>query len=269
MVNAIAQVSERELVQLTFFVFAFMIGVLTLAIFTFTYRRRARDRTRSKGGSWITAEFFREYFFFLSEPFVRFFKLLRVTPNAVSVIALLIGLGAAGLVALGEFFWSGWALGFSGMIDTIDGHLARSTGKTSVRGGFLDSIYDRYVDVAVFLAFAFYFWNLTDNDLVAPGGYYAAAALLALSAASLISYSKERGANLGFEDTKGLMQRGDRMLILCVMTIYDPVLYFFKIAYWQPGRNSHVLILCGLTAMAVIGHLSAILRIRRIARQLA
>lgn len=268
MLNAFHALPANEQVNLFVLLFCFLVGVVTIAIFSLRWKYRKRDRVRSRGGTLITAEFFREYFFFITFPFLKLCEVGRFSPNAISAFSLLLGFVAAGFIAMGWFFWGGWALAFSGMVDTLDGQIARLSGKVSARGAYLDSVFDRYADFAVFSAFLFYFGGGFSEVTVIPAYVPAAAALAALTGAALISYVKERGANLGARDERGLMQRADRLLITCVMCIYDPAALLFAGMLWDEQQNNRYLALAGLIAMAVVSHASAINRIRRIAKQL-
>lgn len=268
MLNAFQSLAVNEQVNLLALLFCFFVGIITIAIFSLRWKYRKRDRLRSRGGTLITAEFFREYFFFITYPFLKLCEVGRFSPNAISAFSLFLGLVAAGFIAMGWFFWGGWALAFSGMVDTLDGQIARLTGKVSARGAYLDSVFDRYADFAVFCGFAYYFGSGASDMTVLPAYLPAAAALAALTGAALISYAKERGANLGAKDERGLMQRADRLLITCVMCIYDPAALLLAGAFFGESENNRYLALVGLFAMALVSHASAINRIRRIAKQL-
>ncbi len=263
--NALPLAEQVNLFALVFF---FCVGIITLAIFSLRWKQRRRDQARSRGGTVITAEFFREYFFFITFPFLKLCEIARLSPNTISAFSLFLGFVAAGSIAAGWFFWGGWALAFSGMVDTLDGQIARLTGKVSARGAYLDSVFDRYADFAVFSAFLFYFGTGLSEITVVSGYVPAAAALAALTGAALISYVKERGANLGVRDERGLMQRADRLLITCVMCIYDPAALLFAGMVFDEQQNNRYLTLIGLSVMAIVSHASAINRLRRIAKQL-
>lgn len=91
----------------------------------------------------------------ISGPLTR--QLLRtgITPDRATVLAFATTLLAAGLVATGDR----WAMiaGGAGVLlgsalDGVDGELARVSGRASRRGAVLDTLLDRYADLAVVLA---------------------------------------------------------------------------------------------------------------------
>lgn len=73
----------------------------------------------------------------------------RITPNQLTVVSLVFGLGAAALFAIGRaegFIWGGILLQISSVFDSADGMLARSRQETSRFGAYLDLLFDRFVD---------------------------------------------------------------------------------------------------------------------------
>lgn len=109
-------------------------------------------------------------------------------------------------------FWSsgyrGEALGAllvlaSGFFDIVDGAVARSTGKVSRRGAFLDSNLDRVSEVAIY--FGILLGGLADPRLV----------LAALSLSLLVSYARARADALGVKlSGVGVGERSERLLVL-------------------------------------------------------
>jgi phosphatidylglycerophosphate synthase len=80
---------------------------------------------------------------------------LGLSPNQLSVIGLLSGLVAAGLVVAGHLEAGLAALAFSQIIDGLDGGVARRYGLQSPSGERLEVIFDRACELAFFLALAY------------------------------------------------------------------------------------------------------------------
>ena len=77
-----------------------------------------------------------------------------LSPNTITIIALLLNLGAAGCMYLGGrtpalFVLSIGLLTAGGLADAFDGIVAREQGKSSRYGDFLDHVADRVSDTAV------------------------------------------------------------------------------------------------------------------------
>jgi phosphatidylglycerophosphate synthase len=80
---------------------------------------------------------------------------LAVTPNHVTIAAILVGLGAAVLVATGQWAWmalGGVLLEVNSILDSVDGELARLRFQYSKVGQWLDNLSDDIVDNAFILA---------------------------------------------------------------------------------------------------------------------
>ncbi len=79
----------------------------------------------------------------------------RLTPNQITCLALISGVSAGILVGFNQFFAAGSLLLVSGILDVLDGTVARITNKQSPLGAFLDMIFDRIVESAIILGFFF------------------------------------------------------------------------------------------------------------------
>lgn len=107
---------------------------------------------------------------------------------------------------------AGILLAISGFFDVLDGAVARATGRTSLRGAFLDSTLDRVSEILVFLG-------------ILVGSYASPfLVLLALSCSLLVSYTRARGDSLGVSLAGiGIGERSERLLVLIVFSILNLV----------------------------------------------
>ena len=135
-------------------------------------------------------------------------RLGRVSPNRITVLAMVVGLAAAGAAAQ-QWYWAALALWLANrVLDGLDGMVARAHARQSDFGGYLDIVLDFVVYAAV--PIGLYFGN--------PGGVAAAALILLLSsfyvnAASWIYLSailekRAAGAAANGELTTVTMPRG-------------------------------------------------------------
>jgi phosphatidylglycerophosphate synthase len=77
-----------------------------------------------------------------------------ITPNAVTTASLIAGLTASLLTAQGTYFYDVLAavlLQLAFTLDLTDGYLARLTGKTSVFGEWLDTLFDGIINISIIL----------------------------------------------------------------------------------------------------------------------
>jgi CDP-diacylglycerol--glycerol-3-phosphate 3-phosphatidyltransferase len=143
------------------------------------------------------------------EPLARWLTGLRVLPNHVTTAGLGANLLAAGLIVADQLALAGVAWLLAGGLDLLDGALARSQGKATRFGAFLDSTVDRVSEGVVFSAIAYRFAVLDEP-------VNAALVVLALLGSLLVSYTRARTEALGARCKVGLVTRPERVLLLAV-----------------------------------------------------
>ena len=183
-------------------------------------------------------ERFRAFWTKVISPVAHLLIKLGVSADVVTLVGT-IGVSAGALV----FFPQGKLL--TGVLvitafvfsDLLDGYMARSTGKTSRFGAFLDSTLDRIGDAAIFSGLALYFAWSGDSRL------YLVLCLICLVMGSVTSYARAKAEGMGFQAKVGIAERADRLVAILVMTglgaIFDlPVLMY--IALWALAVASTV-----------------------------
>lgn len=145
----------------------------------------------------------------------------HVTPNQVSILGMLLNLLAAALIVSGNPIAAGIVFVIAGLLDLLDGALARLGHSASPRGAFLDSTLDRISEGLVFAAIAYV--------LASRGGATEAAlVVLVLLGSVLVSYTRARAEALGVECKVGLATRAERVILIAVGLLFGvltPVLY--------------------------------------------
>ena len=187
--------------------------LLSMAVYALRGRRRDADAD-SKNAQFVggLGDFVLHWFLWLVAPAATLSIRLGLTADFYNFAGLAFG-AAAGLgVALGQLELGGWALVLSGVCDILDGRVARAMGVTSRYGAFIDSLLDRFIELLFFVGFAFFTRHT-------PHG--AVAATLAVGASVLVSYARAMGESLGVECKGGLMQRGERLALLCLGCLAD------------------------------------------------
>ena len=90
-------------------------------------------------------------------------KTRMILPNAITLIGVCIGLTSIKFALDGKFALAVVAILFSGLMDALDGRIARLIKGTSKMGKELDSLGD-VISFGVAPAFIMYFWNLQYLD---------------------------------------------------------------------------------------------------------
>lgn len=92
---------------------------------------------------------FEPMFNFLARILIRF----KIKPTAITIVAFAIGLFSAILVGFNKPIVALVLLWISGLLDALDGSVARLTGKSSASGAYMDLIFDRMVEAFIILGF--------------------------------------------------------------------------------------------------------------------
>jgi CDP-diacylglycerol--glycerol-3-phosphate 3-phosphatidyltransferase len=99
-----------------------------------------------------------------------------------------------------------------GVFDMFDGTLARATGKASSLGAFMDSVFDRWGEMIVYI-------GIVAGCVLADFPEGAVFAAAAMGAAFMVSYARAKSEGLGFTQGSGMaavgiMPREVRLVIL-------------------------------------------------------
>ena len=143
----------------------------------------------------------------LLSPLIGLFARMGLNPNVFTVAGVIITGFAAAAFLMGSLRLGGLLLLAGGFCDTVDGLLARTSGKATRFGALLDSTVDRYAELVMFFGISAYFISCKDYGT-------AAAAFLALGGSFMVSYTRARAESLGFEAKIGLMQRPERIVLI-------------------------------------------------------
>jgi CDP-diacylglycerol--glycerol-3-phosphate 3-phosphatidyltransferase len=139
-------------------------------------------------------------------PLGRGLAALGITPNAITALGVMLTLVGAVLIAQERPALALLILLAGSLADTLDGLVARATGGGTKLGAFLDSTADRVADAAVFAAAAWV--GSVRSDVVLLW-----AALVALSASSLVPYMRARAESLGVTGAVGPAPREARLVL--------------------------------------------------------
>lgn len=142
----------------------------------------------------------------------------HLTPNAITVIGLILNVGVAAVIASGNLVLGGVLVLFAGGFDALDGAVARATGKTSQFGGFLDSTLDRYSEAVVFAGLLIHLTRIDAGTIPVLLTYATIVGSL------MISYTRSKAEAIGIRGDIGIAQRLERIIILALaLLISEPV----------------------------------------------
>jgi len=143
-----------------------------------------------------------------------FFRDKLISPNILSVLGFVFGLASLFLIIYGRLLLGGLALVVSGFFDVLDGAVARTFGRVTPYGGFLDSVLDRYTDLGVTFGILLYFVRAHDD-------IYSALTFIAAAGTAIIPYIRARAEAAAIECKSGLLERPERTILLIVGLCFD------------------------------------------------
>ncbi len=152
-----------------------------------------------------------------------------LSPNFWTFVGLVFAIASALVYGLGVEFGliiGGILLLVSGFFDMVDGQVARVTGKTSRKGSYLDSMFDKIAEVAIFLGLMI-------------GGYAEPyLVMLAITLSLLVSYARAKSDALNINlQGIGIGERAERLLVIAIIGI---------IGYMEPAVMI-VVVIAGVT----------------------
>ncbi|MCL7394593.1 MAG: CDP-alcohol phosphatidyltransferase family protein [Thaumarchaeota archaeon] len=157
-----------------------------------------------------------EVFEKFSAGFIERLSRFRIKPMIITVLAFITALVSAAFYYLGavisaSYFLAVVFLALSGFFDAVDGAVARRLKMTSDLGAFLDSVFDKLGEAAIYIA------------IIASEAVSVFWGALALTSSLMVSYVRHRAEPLGV-DLKGVgfMERAERTILLIIATIITP-----------------------------------------------
>ncbi|MEA2022883.1 MAG: CDP-alcohol phosphatidyltransferase family protein [Actinomycetota bacterium] len=138
------------------------------------------------------------------EPIARALAKIGVGPTLVTVAGLAITIAGSVLIANGLLWQGGFVAGFGVLLDALDGPLARLKGTASDRGAFIDTMSDRFGEIAVWVGLGVY---LRDDPVALI------LCLVALAFSLLVPYIRAKAESWGAEGRGGWMGRAERMIV--------------------------------------------------------
>src|SRR4030095_1926385 len=114
---------------------------------------------------------------------------LRIHPNILTFVGVLINVAAAVALGMGRFVTAGIIMVVANIFDFIDGTVAVELEAVSAFGGFWDSVIDRFSDISLFIGLIFLYSHLGRTG-------YVMVAALAMMFAIMTSYTRARAESL-------------------------------------------------------------------------
>jgi phosphatidylglycerophosphate synthase len=151
----------------------------------------------------LLGPFFARFLVWLIGPLERLL-IGRVSPNTITVASLVLCGVTGAAVALRHLPGAVWLYVFAGILDVLDGRIARLSDQQTPSGALLDSVSDRWGELFVF---AGYLWFLRHSP-------WMVAVMSAIGGSMMVSYTRARAESLGVVLSGGVMQRAERIVLV-------------------------------------------------------
>lgn len=148
------------------------------------------------------------------------------TPTNVTFLALFIGLFASIIFVLGFVILAVSLLWASGLLDAVDGCIARKTGTVSKRGTFLDIVFDRIVEISVLISLALVYPEALFGLIILASTFFLSITIF-LVTGTLV----ENDGPKSFKYQAGLVERTECFIFFSLMMIFGvyivPIMVIF------------------------------------------
>ena len=140
-----------------------------------------------------------------------------LSPDHFTLLGLCVAAASAVAIGTGKMQLGLLLVICSALPDLLDGALAKASNSASQRGAFFDSVVDRVSDSFLFGGVAwFYASSDTPQFSIVP--------FAILGASLIISYERAKAESLGLCAKGGLMERAERIILLCFGLLFDSLL---------------------------------------------
>jgi phosphatidylglycerophosphate synthase len=217
------------------------------------------DRIDKQGGSALLSKAIMEMAYWSLQPVARFLVLCRLSPNQLSWASLGFGVLTGACLAYGHFGFGAFFATVSGLLDSLDGMVARMTGRSSDAGEVLDATIDRYVEFFFLGGLIIYYREIPILQVIT---------LLALVGSFMVSYSTAKAESLQVSPPKSVMRRPERAFYLTIGAALSPLTIPWLEVYREftiPIGHPMVMALC---LVGVVSNVSALERMWEIAKEI-
>src|SRR5215213_10337931 len=139
---------------------------------------------------------------------------LRIHPNTLTLIGVLINVAAAVALGVDRFVLAGVIMLVANIFDFIDGKVAHITNTVSRFGAFWDSTLDRFSDIALFLGLIYLYADVRRTD-------YVMVSSLGLMFSIMTSYARARAESLIDKCKVGFMERPERIVLFMLGALFN------------------------------------------------
>ena len=162
-----------------------------------------------KTGYFLLDKYLKKWCLIVLRPLAHLFIRLGFRPDWLTLMGLVLNVGATAAFAEGYLQWGALIMMVAGLCDILDGQVAREGHKETKFGALLDSTTDRYSEIFIYFGIGAY---LIGRDAWIPSGIL----FFAITGSLMVSYVRARAEGLGEDCKVGCMQRPERLIALAL-----------------------------------------------------
>jgi CDP-diacylglycerol--glycerol-3-phosphate 3-phosphatidyltransferase len=173
----------------------------------------------------------------LDSPLAKLIKIVfrnnSLNPTYFTLLGLLVNILAATAFISGNWLLAGLLVLSAGMFDMLDGAVARTFGKVTRFGGFLDSVIDRYSDLVLLIGLIIYYAKHQNMHLLVLTAVVSIGTIL-------IPYTRARAEVFIPHCDVGIMERAERIILLAAGGIFHDVFNLMPVVLWILAIFTHL-----------------------------
>ncbi|MCC0708917.1 CDP-alcohol phosphatidyltransferase family protein [Clostridioides sp. ES-S-0190-01] len=154
------------------------------------------------------------------EPFIikgaEFFLKLKLTPNNVTIIALIVGISTSLFIYLDMKVLAIITLWVSGYLDAVDGDMGRSSNKTSLFGTLMDITFDRIVEISMILVFGLKMIDVRLNLMILLSSI-----LMSMTIFLTVGALTDKKGMKSFYYQAGVAERSEGFILFTLMILFQ------------------------------------------------
>ena len=151
----------------------------------------------------------------------------NISANKVTVLAFVLGISSGGWMLLGQPLIATAVLWISGLLDAVDGAIARKTGTSSSWGALMDITFDRIVELSVIISLAVLYPQARLVIIMLTGSI-----IISMTVFLTVGALSKNTKNKAFYYQAGLAERTEGFIMSSLMMLFSNHIIIITIVYF-------------------------------------
>ena len=151
----------------------------------------------------------------------------NISANKVTVLAFVLGISSGGWILLGQPLIATAVLWISGLLDAVDGAIARKTGTSSSWGALMDITFDRIVELSVIISLAVLYPQARLVLIMLTGSI-----IISMTVFLTVGALSKNTKNKAFYYQAGLAERTEGFIMSSLMMLFSNHIIIITIVYF-------------------------------------